>query len=652
MKRVIALVLSVVLISSCFEGIGRAEAIDTGIVTEQEDSIVEVETTEETEEITQETEQEPVEELIDLSQFSVKLEKTEYVYSGEAHCPAVTVTAPDGTVLVEKKDEVVPEQMEVEIAEEVLEEPLEETETDVEETETEVEEIGDYTVEYANNVNVGNASVVIKGVGKYKGEIVRTFKINAFASVPVIEGVHAYNKISLSWTSVEGAQGYELYRKEAGKDYTLLKKVTSCKFSNTSVKLGASYEYKVRAYRVIDGVTHYSNYSKVISKKVMTAAPVVKEPTWVTYNKIRLNWNKVSGATGYKVYRSTSPNGTYTRIATLKGTTYTDAKCSCGVLYYYKVKAYRKVKNKVYEGSTSEAVEKRTGPKKIQFTSTSAKYTTVSLKWKKSTGAQGYELYRSTSKLGEYELIKTFTKQSILSYKDTGLVKHQNYFYKIRPYRVVSGVKVYGNFSDIYSKPKTGWHYKNGERFYYNEKGKIVKDVRSIIGKQSQYYIKVNKKRCVTTIYAKDPATGEFNTPVVSFICSPGDPTPVGKFSITRKYRWKWLVGPSWGQWSCRYTSGKLFHTVYYLKENNANSLGVGAFNRLGTRESHGCIRLLAKDAKWMYDNCSVGTGVYIYESSTSGPFGKPSAPKLPSWHTWDPTDPTMKSKCNKRGCH
>ena len=46
------------------------------------------------------------------------------------------------------------------------------------------------------------------------------------------------------------------------------------------------------------------------------------------------------------------------------------------------------------------------------------------------------------------------------------------------------------------------------------------------------------------------------------------------------------------------------------------------------------------------------GTKVRIYESSTTGPLGKPGAYKLPSWHTWDPTDPTAKKYCDAKGCH
>lgn len=199
--------------------------------------------------------------------------------------------------------------------------------------------------------------------------------------------------------------------------------------------------------------------------------------------------------------------------------------------------------------------------------------------------------------------------------------------------------------------PINEWAYKNGYKFYYNGNGEIVKDVRNIIGKQDSYTIKVNKKMNTVTVYAKDGDNG-YIIPVVAFVCSTGNATPTGTFSTPAKFRWLELMGPSWGQWCTQIVDDFLFHSVYYNSYNNNMTLAVGEYNKLGTTCSHGCIRLTAGDAKWIYDNCKLKTKVTIYNSSDAGPFGKPKAMKLSSSHTWDPTDPVAYKKCQQQGCH
>ena len=56
-------------------------------------------------------------------------------------------------------------------------------------------------------------------------------------------------------------------------------------------------------------------------------------------NYVRVSWNAVSGATGYRVHRSTSMYGTYTLLGTPTASPYDDYTAAKGVYYYYKVEA-------------------------------------------------------------------------------------------------------------------------------------------------------------------------------------------------------------------------------------------------------------------------------------------------------------------------
>jgi len=158
----------------------------------------------------------------------------------------------------------------------------------------------------------------------------------------------------------------------------------------------------------------------------------------------------------------------------------------------------------------------------------------------------------------------------------------------------------------------------------------------------TKYYIKINYSANVITVYEKDD-DGKYTKPVKAIICSTGTATPrSGVYRTSSKYRWHQLNGGVWGQYCTRITGHILFHSVPYSSKS-PDSLKYGAYDKLGTKASAGCIRVTVADAIWLYNNCVSGTQVEFYGSSDPGPLGKPSAKKISSnvqCRNWDPTDP------------
>ncbi len=235
--------------------------------------------------------------------------------------------------------------------------------------------------------------------------------------------------------------------------------------------------------------------------------------------------------------------------------------------------------------------------------------------------------------------------------EETGVVKLNGNYYNFDEDSVLqSGWYRNSKNKRYYFSPETyaaltNWNYVGKYKYYFKKNGQLVQDVRKILTKKQKesYTIRVNRKGSCVTVYAKDGKQG-YTIPVVAFVCSAGNHTPKGTFKIKDKLRWHELDGPSWGQWCEHLTTEILFHSVYYDRERDNKSLNVKAYNKLGTVASHGCIRLTAGDAKWIYDNCDIGTKVTIYDNAkVPGPFDKPKAKKLSSNHTWDPTDPAFK---------
>lgn len=159
-----------------------------------------------------------------------------------------------------------------------------------------------------------------------------------------------------------------------------------------------------------------------------------------TTNAIRINWNKVSGASGYRIYRW---NGkTWANIATIHNgstTTYRDSGLSSGTLYRYKVKAYKKVGGTNYWGAASNEKYTATKSKAVKITSTSRTKDAVRLNWTKQTG-NGYQVYQL--KGNSWVKIATLRDMNTVTYRISGLKPGTEYKFKVRAYRTDTKGKV------------------------------------------------------------------------------------------------------------------------------------------------------------------------------------------------------------------
>lgn len=175
-----------------------------------------------------------------------------------------------------------------------------------------------------------------------------------------------------------------------------------------------------------------------------------------------------------------------------------------------------------------------------------------------------------------------------------------------------------------------------------------LKKENKITSAADRYYIKVNYGAQVVNIYRKNDKTGKYE-PYKAMLCSTGTYTPTsGVYRTLAKGNWWPLYGDVYGQYSTHIYDGILFHSVPYLKSGDKSSLEYWAYDQLGQRVSMGCVRLTTIDAKWIYENCPVGTQAEFYSSSNPGPFGKPTARKISSAPSnvrgWDPTDPDSRN--------
>lgn len=259
-----------------------------------------------------------------------------------------------------------------------------------------------------------------------------------------------YKTVQISWSSVDNADGYMVYRRTADSGWKkIASRVTDISYKDQKAVTGTTYYYTVKAYSYAWGEMTVSSYDKDgVAGKARLGKVKIATANSESYSTIRVTWNKVSGANGYRVYRSTSKDGKYTAIgSTAKNSavTFLDKKAVTGKTYYYKVRAYRNVSGKKVYGSYS-ATEKAKAVLSAPTLSAGSTSKTAVLEWSKVKGADGYQVYASDSQNGTYTRIK-ITKGTGAT--DESLLTGKTRYYKVRAYRKVNGKAVYGSFSKI-----------------------------------------------------------------------------------------------------------------------------------------------------------------------------------------------------------
>ncbi len=218
---------------------------------------------------------------------------------------------------------------------------------------------------------------------------------------------------------------------------------------------------KVKEQNPLSGTYLYDNrritVTLYVAKEITptpTAIPTPGEPanvsaTAVSGTKVNVSWNAVSGAAGYEVFRSTSENGNYTKLGAVTTTSRDCPGLTSWTTYYFKVRAYTEIDGTKVYGDFSSVVSAMPIPAAATGLKTKVlSATKVNVSWNAVNGADGYEVYRCTTKTGTYSRMGTVTTTS----RDCpGLTTGKTYYFKVRAYKEVDGVMVYGPYSSVVS---------------------------------------------------------------------------------------------------------------------------------------------------------------------------------------------------------
>ena len=133
------------------------------------------------------------------------------------------------------------------------------------------------------------------------------------------------------------------------------------------------------------------------------------------------------------------------------------------------------------------------------------------------------------------------------------------------------------------------------------------------------YSVEVDVTNQITTVYRNSD-----RKIVRQMICSTGieNYTPLGTFRMeqprpqTDRQEWYYITKfKCYVKFATRITGSILFHSIPYAQKD-MQTIDLDALAQLGTKASHGCIRLLWEDARWISEHCPEGTTVKIFNGA------------------------------------
>ena len=306
--------------------------------------------------------------------------------------------------------------------------------------------------EYVNN---------IRETGSFSNEV--DFDTNKEADLDRVTGVKVEtteNIANVSWNSVSGADGYEVYIDIPNYGYLKIGNVTT----NSAILMGfptnGKYAVKIRAYKGTNGEDGYGEFSssktfnidnEELDDDKKVELDQVENLTYdLDKDKVYLNWSNVTDADEYIVYISIN-GGSYSEIGRVTGSEATINALKENTTYKVKIAAYNKhddvygEESKIITFKTDKEFEEKIELDKVRNLTVDVDGNKVYLDWSNVADADEYEVYLSKNS-GAYSLIGTVTNSNATI---SELDYDTSYKVKVRAYN--EKYDEYGTYSDIKS---------------------------------------------------------------------------------------------------------------------------------------------------------------------------------------------------------
>ncbi len=344
-----------------------------------------------------------------------------------------------------------------------------------------------------------------------------TSSISIKKSPTLKAGTVKTTSVKLSWTTTKNADSYKLYKSTNNKNWQGVVTTKATYYTASKLTAGTKYYFKLVAVR---GKTKspYSNTVVVTPKPERVGSLKIK---FSSNTQASVTWNKVSGATGYELFLSTSSNfKNDLKKVTVKGgdkTSYTIKGMKNGKTYYVKVRAITTAGKKTVVGTCSYPSQLITKTKTYYNYVNQTVYATANVNVRNGANT-------SYAKVGLLKKGKSITRTAIGSngwsrviYKGKTAYISSSYLTTKKPVTTTKKETTTARREE----PTTRIIYENGTKYSVDENGikRIVNDSPDITENRGDECPVCGKTTCIQSI--KDYYCVICKKTIKAFTCHP-----------------------------------------------------------------------------------------------------------------------------------
>ena len=286
-----------------------------------------------------------------------------------------------------------------------------------------------------NQYNFYAAQRTDKGTGEYTCITFRAVP----AKVIGLEVENVSEGLKLRYDTQDDVSGYVIYRSNSKKgEYERIAQINSKStdtYLDSKIEYNKTYFYKVRAFDTYGGKKYFGRMSDAVSGKNFVGKAEHVRAYLRTPTSFKVRWDKTENATSYTLQCAPKNSKKWRTVGTTTKTYMVCSKVKLGTTYIFRVKASNKIGSGSYSG-----IGKRKAAVPIPAKPTSKNVKNgIRIYWDNKSYATGYYIYRSSSKNGNFTIVKNVKNNTTSAWTDKSVKYGKFYYYKVVCYKTYKG---------------------------------------------------------------------------------------------------------------------------------------------------------------------------------------------------------------------